>query len=69
MAQKHRDYFAAGVRLVWLFDSNDRTVTVFMSQSRAEVLCNADMLTGNNVLPAFSMPVRDLFAELDRRGP
>jgi hypothetical protein len=46
-----------------------RTVAVFTSVISLTVLGERDVLDGGRVLPGFTLPVRDLFAELDRQGP
>ena len=65
MARKRREYFDAGVRLVWEIDVIDRTVTVYTSQHESQVLDEEQALSGGAVLPGFSMPLRTLFAVLD----
>ncbi len=68
MARKCREYFAAGVRLVWLVDPEARTVTVHTGLENVTILSEADMLQGGEVLADFTLSVRTLFAELDRQG-
>jgi Uma2 family endonuclease len=68
MAAKRRDYFAAGVELVWELDPEVRAVTVYSSPTRATTLGPADTLDGGTVLPGFTLRVSELFAELDRVG-
>ena len=68
MARKRRDYFSAGVRLVWLAARGARTVDVYTSENQFTRLTVADVLDGGAVLPGFRLPLRDWFAELDRQG-
>jgi Uma2 family endonuclease len=68
MARKRRDYFAAGVQLVWQVDPNARTVEVFTAPDQATVLHEMQTLEGGTVLPGFALPLHELFAELDRQG-
>ena len=68
MARKRREYFGAGVRLVWEVDPRARTVTVFDAPERSTVLDVAQTLSGDEVLPGFALPLAGLFTELDRRG-
>jgi Uma2 family endonuclease len=68
MAVKRQDYFAAGVELVWEIDPDARTVAVYTSVTDVTTLTAADTLDGGAVLPGFTLPLRDLFAELDRHG-
>jgi len=68
MARKRRDYFTAGVRLVWLADPVGRTVDVYTSETQFSRLTVADVLDGGTVLPGFQLPLREWFGELDRQG-
>jgi Uma2 family endonuclease len=68
MARKRQDYFAAGVHLVWQVDSNTRTVEVFTAPGQSTVLHETQSLTGGTVLPGFTLPLQELFSELDRQG-
>jgi Uma2 family endonuclease len=65
MARKRREYFAAGVQLVWLVDPRTRTVEVFTSPEQSVLLHADHTLGGGTVLPGFTLSVRELFAELD----
>ena len=66
MARKRREYFEAGVRLVWMVDPKVRTITVYNAPDQLRVLDEAHTLDGGDVLPGFEVPVRQVFAELDR---
>ncbi len=68
MARKRADYFAGGVRLVWIIDPEARTVTVYTGPDAQTTLAETDTLDGGPVLPGFALPLRSLFAELDRQG-
>ena len=68
MARKRREYFAAGVRLVWEVDPRARTVAVYHSAEEATFLDAAATLDGGEVLPGFEIPLADLFDELDRQS-
>jgi Uma2 family endonuclease len=68
MALKRRDYFSAGVELVWEVAPTSRTIAVFTSPTQMRTLTIADVLGGGTVLPGFAVAVGDVFAELDRRG-
>lgn len=61
--QKLREYFAIGVRLVWLADLATRTVYGYRSLTDVRVFTEADTLPGDEVLPGFSIPVASLFEE------
>jgi len=68
MRLKRRDYFAAGVRVVWEVDPEARTVSVYTAVEGPTVHTQADTLDGGNVLPGFTLALSDLFGELDRQG-
>jgi Uma2 family endonuclease len=68
MARKLREYFAAGVSQVWLVDPDARTVAVYASAEQFTVLDQTQTLDGGDVLPGFTLPLAQLFAELDRQG-
>ena len=68
MLRKRRDYFAAGVRLVWEIDPVARTVRIYIGPDAGTVLAAGGTLDGGDVLPGFTLPLIELFAELDRQG-
>jgi len=68
MVIKRDEYFSAGVELVWEVDPKKRTVAVFASVKDSTVLSIDDTLDGGKVLPGFQLPLKELFAELDRHG-
>jgi Uma2 family endonuclease len=68
MSRKRREYFTAGVRLVWLVDPDTRTVAVYSAPEELTILGQSETLTGGSVLPGFKLPLAQLFAELDRQG-
>jgi ribonuclease BN (tRNA processing enzyme) len=61
LQRKIRDYFEAGVRLLWIVDPDMQTVTVRRSPTDLRMLTTAGTLSGEDVLPGFSCPVADLF--------
>jgi len=68
MLRKRRDYFTAGVELVWEVDPERRTVAVYTTPIDPVILAVGDVLDGGSVLPGFVLPLADLFGELDRHG-
>ncbi len=64
MRLKLRDYFLAGVALVWLIDPRRRTVAVHTAPDRRTVLTVADTLDGGAVLPGLALPVARIFERL-----
>lgn len=69
MFEKRKDYFFAGVRLVWYVDHRARTVEVYTAVDQVATLTDADTLTGGDVLPGFALPVADLFAAGQNPSP
>ncbi|ETW95545.1 MAG: hypothetical protein ETSY1_30200 [Candidatus Entotheonella factor] len=65
MQRKRREYFEAGVRLVWMIDLKTRTVDVYTDMDSLTTCREADTLGGGLVLPGFTLELRDLFARLD----
>jgi len=61
--QKLRDYFSIGVNLVWVADPASRTVYAYRSVTDVREFAEADALTGDEVLPGFSVKVAELFEE------
>lgn len=68
MARKRREYFKAGVQLVWEIDPVKRQAVVYTSAKIGQLLEESQTLTGGDVLPGFSLRLSDLFAELDQEG-
>jgi Uma2 family endonuclease len=57
-------YLLYGVRLVWVIDPAASTITVEGPGVEAVVLRPGDGLEGGDVLPGFSVPVADIFADM-----
>ncbi len=68
MERKLREYFEAGVRLVWMIDPKTRTARIFTSPEASTRLGEGQRLDGGDVLPGFALPLGELF-ECLRRGP
>jgi Uma2 family endonuclease len=68
MNRKIADYFRAGVQLVWLVDPEERRVHVYTSPDQPRSLAESEILPCEPVLQGFSIPLKDLFAELDRQA-
>jgi Uma2 family endonuclease len=65
MERKLREYFLAGVRLVWMIDPRKRTAEVYTApDAPAATLDETQALDGGNVLPGFTLPLAELFAHL-----
>ncbi len=66
MDRKRKEYFLAGVELVWVVDLFKRTVAVYTSPDEVTTLQEQDTLDGGRVLPGFTMPLRQLFARVPK---
>lgn len=65
--RKLREYFFAGVELVWLVDPQQRCVDVHTSPEESSRLTEADMLEGGTVVPGFRLPLTRLCARIEKR--
>lgn len=65
VTRKIRDYFAAGTRLVWVVDPDDRVTTVYHPDRPVEIIGADGTLDGEDVLPGFTLSLAELWAELD----
>ena len=65
MQRKRREYFDAGVRLVWIVDPQKRTVDVYTEIDNPVTFSETQTLDGGSVLPGFTLNLAALFAELD----
>lgn len=69
MARKRREYFHAGVQLVWIVDPRARTVAVYRSADNAMIADNSNNLDAGEILPGFKVNLSELFARLDQTPP
>lgn len=60
--QKVQEYLAAGARLVWVFDPKMRVVSIRRADGSAQALHTDDVLSGEDVLPNFSVSLRGFFS-------
>ncbi|GIV05801.1 MAG: hypothetical protein KatS3mg016_1376 [Fimbriimonadales bacterium] len=54
----------AGVQVVWVVDPQRRKVEVYQQDSPMQTLQEGDTLTCEAILPRFTLPVSEIFAEL-----
>ncbi len=59
-------YFAAGSRLVWVFNPKRRTVAIYRSPFDVRILGEHDALDGGDVLPGFTLDLSKLFATVKK---
>lgn len=68
MERKRRDYFLAGVRVVWEIQPKTQTAVIYSSPTTGRRIPKTGSLTGGEVLPGFVLPLATLFASGVRRG-
>jgi Uma2 family endonuclease len=62
VAAKIGEYMAAGTKLIWIVDPRWKTVTVHRPDGTQAVLSEDGVLDGADVVPAFRLPVADVFS-------
>jgi Uma2 family endonuclease len=62
LREKIPQWLDAGTRLVWVVDTQKRTVTVHAPGAEPVLLRAGDVLTGGDVVPGFSHDVAECFA-------
>lgn len=60
--EKARYYLSQGTQIVWLVLPEQRLIEVYTPEAEA-ILTDADTLSGGDLLPGFSLPVRAAFAD------
>ncbi len=61
--EKLEEYFAIGVKAVWIADPKHRTVRVYGSPTTVERFAEGDTLTCEDVLPGFQCSITALFGK------
>jgi Uma2 family endonuclease len=61
VTDKRREWLAVGVKLLWIIEPVDKTIHIYKPDGSVSLLHENDMLSGESVLPGFSIPVADLF--------
>jgi len=59
---KVNEWLDAGVRMVWVVDAKRKIVTEYLAKGEINVFGESDMLDGGDVVPGFSLQVREIFA-------
>lgn len=59
--RKTESYLRNGVKLVWVIDPEDKTVSVYRHDRSFDVFGPEQELSGGDILPSFSCKVADLF--------
>ncbi|MEX0703726.1 MAG: Uma2 family endonuclease [Planctomycetales bacterium] len=68
MDRKLRDYFDAGVRLVWLIDPPTRSAKSHTAADRFEPIPPNGTIDGGEVLPGFTLSLQELFDNAEATG-
>jgi len=69
MSRKRREYFQAGVQLVWIVDHRLRTITAYSAPNQFRVFSAGDTISGDPVLPDWLFNTAELFEVLDQQPP
>lgn len=67
MKRKVKEYFASGTRLVWLIEPSSRSALVYMSPESSFKVERGGTLDGGDILPGFKLPLKKIFADVDRK--
>ena len=62
VTRKVTAWLSAGTRIVWVVDPGHATVTIHEPGAPPRLLAASDLLDGAPLLPAFRVPVADIFA-------
>jgi len=62
VSAKVQAWLGAGCGAVWVADPETQSVTVYRSRTQIVVLGVGDQLSGEDVVPGFSLPVAEVFA-------
>jgi Uma2 family endonuclease len=62
--EKVMDFLKAGTRLVWVVYPGSRTVVVHQQNTASYTFTAENTLDGGDVLPGFTLPVREIFKKL-----
>jgi Uma2 family endonuclease len=66
MARKLREYFEAGVKLVWYIDPENETAQAFSAIEQFETIAGDQELVGGTLLPGFAVKLSEVFARAKR---
>jgi Uma2 family endonuclease len=69
MSRKRREYFQAGVQLVWIVDHRLRTITAYSAPNQFRVFSAGDTISADPVLPDWLFNTAELFEVLDQQPP
>lgn len=63
LAERLSDFFSSGARVVWVVHPDEHFVEVCHSRTASRIVAVAGLLDGEDLLPGFSLPVKDLFKD------
>jgi Uma2 family endonuclease len=63
LLEKLAEYFQAGVQLIWVVYPHPAMVYAFRSMTEVQGLTPNDTLAGGKILPAFELPLKNLFVD------
>jgi Uma2 family endonuclease len=63
LREKVQEYFAIGVRMVWVVNPRRRTIAVYRSPTDVRELHDDETIAGEEVLPGFACPVATLLED------
>ena len=69
MERKLKEYFLAGVEVVWMVNPDERIVDVYRAPDEYSRLTEEDSLDGGDLLPGFRLPLQRLFARVEKTPP
>ena len=58
---KMQEYLNNGVKLGWLIEPSRKTVEIYRSQQQVEIFNNPQTLSGEDVLPGFTLDLSEIF--------
>jgi Uma2 family endonuclease len=61
LREKMEEYMGNGAKLGWLIDPQNRRVEIYRPRQAVEVLQNPDTLSGEEVLPGFTLSLKKIF--------
>jgi Uma2 family endonuclease len=61
LLEKVEEYLRSGVRMVWIVEPDDNTVTVYRQPGKGQELSGDTTITGDDVLPGFQCRVAEFF--------
>ena len=61
LQNKMQEYLNNGVKLGWLIEPSAKTVEIYRSQRSVEILNNSQTLSGENILPGFTLNLTEIF--------